>query len=271
VLLVVGDRPFKAWPELAGLLFPDRDSRKHERRVVAVTSRSPETGAAKLAASLQAEASEQPRILAALRARANGRPLAPDFNRATEIEAAADILKAAKFGVALWSPEEIDTLAIEMLTGLVKDLNATTRWSGLSVSSDTSVVAAAMASGWMAGLPLRASFARGRPQHDPWQYDARRLVESGEADAVVWISAFGEPLPDWLGDVTTIALGGAAGAKSKRKAAVSISIGKPGRDHDGVVYDRETGTLVEIAARSPGELPSAAEVLNRIAALASPP
>ena len=43
-------------------------------------------------------------------------------------------------------PDELDALAIEMLAGLIKDLNADTRWSGLSVAADASAVGAAMAS-----------------------------------------------------------------------------------------------------------------------------
>ena len=58
-----------------------------------------------------------------------------------------------------------------MLAGLIKDLNVATRWSGLPVMADASLTAAAMASGWMTGLPLRVSYAGGRPAHDPWQYE----------------------------------------------------------------------------------------------------
>ena len=88
-----------------------------------------------------------------------------------------------------------------MLAGLIKDLNITTRFGGLSVAADATANAAAMTSAWMTALPLRVSFARGRPAHDPWQHDARRLVETGEADTVVWIAAFDEPPPEWLGGV----------------------------------------------------------------------
>lgn len=271
-ILVVGDRPFEAWPDLPGLLFSNRAREGAppvpRRQVVALTGTAPVLKKATVAPWLEADAAALPTVLAAVRAKANGRPLARDFDRAAEVESAADILKATAFGVALWSPEEIDALAIEMLIGLIKDLNATTRWSGLSVSSDVSATAAAMASGWMSGLPIRVTFARGRPEHDPWQYDARRLVESGEADAVVWISANNDPLPGWLDGVPTVVLSDPKNTLSG-KAAVSLPIGQAGTDHDGIVFDRTTGTLVEIVAKSPGKLPSAADVLNRITALVS--
>jgi formylmethanofuran dehydrogenase subunit B len=273
VIFVVGDRPFEAWLELPGLLFPegtDGGSSMAGRQVVALGSRAVKLNGESAPTWLKADASELPGTLAALRARINGRPLARDFSRLGEVDHAMDILKAAEFGVALWSPEEIDALTIEMLTGLIKDLNATTRWSGLSIGSDPSATTAAMTSGWMAGLPLRVSFARERPEHDPWQNDARRLIESGEADAVVWISAFGALLPDWLSDVRAIVLADSA-SDAKREAGVSLTVGRPGRDHDAVLFDRTTGTLVEVAAQLRSTLSSVADALNRIATLASPP
>jgi formylmethanofuran dehydrogenase subunit B len=260
--LVVGDRPLQAWPELSDSVFVA------SRPVVTLTSHDPNRPEA-ACAWLRASASDLPSLLAALRARLNGRPLARDFARTAEVERAAAMLKAASFGVALWSPDEIDVLTIEMLTGLIKDLNATTRWSGLSVSPSVTQSAAAMASGWMTGLPLRTSFARGRPAHDPWQYDARRLAQSGEADAILWIDAFGDPLPEWLHEIPSVLL--VDTGHLEESAAITLPIGRPGRDHDGVVYDRATGTLVEIVAQTPTGLPSAAEILIRIAAAASPP
>lgn len=266
-LLLVGDGPLQAWPGLSDFLFADRgtgdSSNAFSRRVVALTRRAHGLPDTTVAPWLEVDTPALPGLLAALRARVNGRPLARGFERAAEIESAAGTLKAATFGVALWCPGEIEALTIEMLTGLVKDLNAQTRWSGLSVSPDASAVAAAMASGWMTGLPLRVSFARGRPEHDPWQYDAKRLVESGEADAVVWISAFGDPPPRWLGTVPAIVLAEPS-LLAKSAATIAIPVGRPGRDHDGVVFDRTSGVLVEIIAVSPGGPPSAADVLTRI-------
>ncbi|MDR3406930.1 MAG: amidohydrolase family protein, partial [Methylovirgula sp.] len=46
-------------------------------------------------------------------------------------------------------------------------------------------------SGWMTGFPIRTGFGRGYPEHDTWRFDANRLVDAGEADAALWISAYG--------------------------------------------------------------------------------
>jgi formylmethanofuran dehydrogenase subunit B len=235
------------------------------RRVIMLASHAPyATPGANTAEWLKAAPPTLPGILAALRARVNGRPVARDFD-ATEVDRCAEMMKAAKFGVAIWSPDEIDALAIEMLVGLIRDLNAKTRWSGLSVSSDPTLAGAAMASGWMTGLPLRCGFGRGRAEHDPWRYEARRLVESGEADALVWISAFGQPPPQWAGAVATIVVRERS-LPENGSAAVALPVGRPGRDHDGVLYDGRTGTLAEVAAERPSNAFSVAAVLTRIAA-----
>jgi formylmethanofuran dehydrogenase subunit B len=268
-VLLVGDQSLETWPGLPAFLASDATSTSSGRRVVAMTGRAPEWPDAEVTLLRTTEA-ELPGLLAALRARVNARPLSPNFDRAFEIEEASALLKAASFGVALWSPESLETLAIEMLMGLIKDLNITTRFGGLSVAADATANAAAMTSAWMTGLPLRVSFARGRPAHDPWQHDARRLVETGEADAVVWIAAFDEPPPEWLGGVPAVVLTDAA-MLPVGPNAIMIPVGRPGRDHDGIVFDRTTGSLVEARTQAPVPTPTAATVLDRIADAVSPP
>ena len=49
----------------------------------------------------------------------------------------------------------------------------------------------------MTGFPMRTAFGRGYPEHDPWRFDATRLVESGEADGALWISAYRATKPQW--------------------------------------------------------------------------
>jgi hypothetical protein len=34
-------------------------------------------------------------------------------------------------------------------------------------------------------------------EDDPWLFDSRRLVASGEVDCVVWISAYSNEAPPW--------------------------------------------------------------------------
>ena len=84
-----------------------------------------------------------------------------------------------------------------MLNGLVRDLNETTRFSTLPLAAPDNGAGVLAACGWMTGFPMRTGFGAGAPIHDPWRFDAERLVASGETDCVLWISAFGAASPAW--------------------------------------------------------------------------
>jgi formylmethanofuran dehydrogenase subunit B len=117
----------------------------------------------------------------------------------------------------------------------------------------------------MTGFPMRTGFGSGAPLHDPWRFDAERLIASGETDCAVWISAFGTAPPAWMRAPQLIELC-RSGTQFAGKANVRIAVGRPGVDHDAVLHSSEIGTLVAttVAARAPS--PSVAEALGRIAA-----
>ena len=137
--------------------------------------------------SIGSEAVQLPGLLATLRACVAGRPTGIALKEFADIAAR---LKAARFGVAVWSARDFDALGIEMLCGMVADLNAHTRFSGFSIAPADNAVGVLQACGWMTGFPMRTGFGRGYPEHDPWRFDGARMVAAGEADCVLWISAF---------------------------------------------------------------------------------
>jgi formylmethanofuran dehydrogenase subunit B len=247
--LLVGDRPMAIWPEI-------------ETYVLGAPSSGSAPGARPRILSIGGE--DSPARFAALRARVNGRPISEAVSL-DEADALARMLRSAKYGVAVFAPEELDTLAIEMLAGLVKDLNASTRWSCLPVSESRTAEGAMMATAWMTGVPLRSAFVNGRWEHDPWRYDSRRLFASGEADAAIYICCYGDPPPDWLPDIPALLLVNTS-KKPLRRSAIRITIGQPGRDHDAVLYDRVTAGLMHQRASAPNGAPSVASILNRIRA-----
>jgi formylmethanofuran dehydrogenase subunit B len=208
---------------------------------------------------------ELPALLAALRARINGRPIGPAPVSLPVLDELASALKAAKFGVAVWSAAKLDALLIEMLCGLVADLNETTRFSGLALPPGDNAVGVQQVCGWMTGFPVRTSMGRSRPDHDPWQYCAARLVESREADCVLWISAYQAAAPQWNGDPPAIVLA-PADARFAKVPRVHIAVGVPGRDHDGVAYHAALGTFAAMAAVSPGKAPPVAAAIDLITA-----
>jgi formylmethanofuran dehydrogenase subunit B len=206
-----------------------------------------------------------PAIVAALRALVARRPVGPSPAPAKTQAGVAAQLQSARFGVAVWSAAALDALTIEMLCGLVKDLNANTRFSGLPLPPGDNASGVLQACGWMTGLPPRTGFGRGFPEHDPWRFDARRLVESGEADCVLWISAYRPAAPPWDRDLPTIALT-ADGAAFRRHPRVHVTVGHPGIDHDAVEYLAATGTLAWVTAARHGDTIRVADALAAITA-----
>src|SRR5262249_11193184 len=202
-----------------------------------------------------------PSIVALLRARCAGRPVMNAPVALTTIDALAAELKRARFGVAVWSAARADSLTIEMVCGLVNDLNEGTRFSGLPLASADNAAAVQQVAGWTTGYPLRTGFGRGVPEHDPWRYEASRLVDSGEADCALWISAYRARLPTWKRDVPIVAL---TGDPNTPRAHVTITVARPGLDHDAVEYLAMTGTLAAVSVGRPDATASVASVLDKI-------
>lgn len=206
-----------------------------------------------------------PVLLAALRARIADRPVARSSVSLKLLEQISRELKASRFGVAMWSVATMDALAIEMLCGLVNDLNETTRFSTLPLLPADNALGALQVCGWTTGLPMRTGFGRGYPHHEPWLFDSRRLVGSGEADCVIWISAYRAQAPLWRDGPPVVALTADASGFAV-PPRVLIAVGTPGVDHAAVHYGPAVGTLSAVDASRPSELISIADAISRIAA-----
>jgi formylmethanofuran dehydrogenase subunit B len=167
--------------------------------------------------------------------------------------------------VAVWTAASLGALEIEMLHSLVRDLNETTRFSTLPITTPDNGAGVLATCGWTTGFPMRTGFGVGGPIHDPWRFDAERLVASGETDCVLWISAFGATPPAWRSAVNLIALCERT-IQFAEEPNVRIAVGRPGVDHDAVMHSSDTGTLVAVTASARSGAPSVAEALERIGA-----
>jgi formylmethanofuran dehydrogenase subunit B len=269
VVLLVGEGLMQTWPQLierllAPLARPEGAELK--RRILWLAPHADatipgfdggiEVHAAGLGATLAGN-------LAALRARVKGRPVAQTQISLPALDAVVGVVKGARFGVAAWTAASLGALEIEMLNGLVRDLNETTRFSTLPLAAADNAVGVLAACGWMTGLPVRTGFGSGAPIHDPWRFDAERLVASGETDCVLWISAFGAVPPVWRNTVNVIALCERT-TQFVREPNVRIAIGRPGVDHDAVLHSSEVGTLVAVTASARSATPSVAQALEHI-------
>ena len=202
--------------------------------------------------------------LAALRARVKGLPVTRTQIALSALDSIATALKTARFGLAVWSAASLDALEIEMLNGLVRDLNETTRFSTLPLASPDNGAGVLAACGWATGFPMRTGFGPGGLVHDPWRFDAERLVAAGETDCELWISAFGAPPPARQRDIHLIALCERT-AQFAKEPNVRIAVGRPGVDHDAVTHSSGAGTLVAMTASARSDAPTVAQVLERIA------
>jgi formylmethanofuran dehydrogenase subunit B len=267
-LLLVGpcvsDPSSELVQKLLGAAGQSGDSRRIERRIFWLCPGRHVDAAGEIAI-VGLEPRDLPVLLAALRAGINGRPAGPSPVPPQVLDALAAGLKAARFGVTVWSAVELDALTIEMLCGIVADLNATTRFSGLPLAPGDNAMGVLQVCGWMTGFPMRTGFGRLYPDHDPWQYWSARLVDSGEADCVLWISAYRAEMPEWSRDPPTIALT-AADTGFRKPPRVHIAVGAPGRDHDGIEHHAMMGTLTAVAATQRSNALSVADAIATIEA-----
>ncbi len=264
LLLLVGVGLVETWPEISARLF-EKSSVLNSRRIVWLCPSNGNTEAHSDIETIGNNPRNLPVMLAALRARCAGHAVRNDTPDLRKIDALASELPQARFGVAVWSAAENDALTIEMLCGLVKDLNATTRFSGLPLAPGNDAAAVQQVSGWMTGFPVRTGFGRGDPEHDPWRFDGVRLVDTGEADCALWISAYHPMAPPWKREVPIIALTNGLDCFD-RPPAVAISVGQPGTDHDSVEYLAATGTLAFSRVTSRANVMSVADAIGGIAA-----
>lgn len=266
-LLLVGPGLSAAWPDMIGRLalhVPPALAPQLQRRLfhLAPGTDDPLAGAAAIPADRLLS------TLAALRAITAGRATSLDAAGTAKLQAVADALAQARFGVAIWAAGRIETLAVEMLCGLIDDLNRCTRFAVLPLAAPNNADGIMQAATWATGYPVRTGFAGAAPAHDPWRFDARRMVASGEADAALWISALSPTPPPWE-NTPTVALV-APGTVFAKPPAVVLEIGRPGLDHDAMLFDQAVGGITFTAAASPRPLPRVDEVVAAIMAALPP-
>lgn len=213
-----------------------------------------------------------PATLAALGAVLRGKPtIAPDIPWLDDL---ARSLKAARYAVLVWVPGSFpvaggDLMAQAMLE-IVRTLNLTTRAFTLALGGSGNLFGVSQLCLWQSGYPLRTSFGSGAPEHDIYRFSGRRMVTQGEADALVWISAFGAAPPPINPKVPTIVLAPRLAPQPDQPSAhipaVHIPVGTPGIDHAGQVFRTDVVVALRLAALRDPAAPSVGSVLAEIEA-----
>lgn len=209
-------------------------------------------------------------VFRALRALYRGWPLqaaAVGGASISELAALISHVKAARYGLVVWSAADMDIaqgdLQVEAICDFVTDVNENTRFACLPLGGNENGLGAAQVCTWQEGFPLRTSFASGRPEYDPHLYSWRRVVEAGEADAVLWVSSFRAMEIPAAGESPQIVVA-APGTTFRREPAVFIPVGTPGVDHAGHVIRSDAVASLPLQKLRESSLPRTADVLRTI-------
>lgn len=211
-----------------------------------------------------------PAVVAVLRALVNARPLAVETVgavRVADLKSLADKLKAYRYGVIAWAASSLDwphaELTVQMTCELIKSLNRTTRCVGLPLGGKAGDQTATQVCSWLTGFPTRVRFSRGFPEYDPYLYATDRLLANGEADALLWISAYDTDRRPPPSKVPTVVLG-RCGMTFAQTPEVYIPVGVPGIDHAGHTYRMDNVVAIRLFKLREVGLPSTAQVLRSI-------
>jgi len=219
---------------------------------------------------LACEDRDLPAVVSMLRLLVNDRPVGVDSVGGVEIQALKDLagrLKSANYGVIAWAAGALEwehaELTVQITCEMIKDLNQRTRCSGLPLGGREGDQTATQVCGWQTGYPVRVRFSRGIPEYDPYLNATERLLEEGEVDALLWLSAYNSSrLPPHAG-VPTVVLG-RGGMNFDQPPEVYIPVGVPGIDHAGHTYRTDNVVAVRLFKLRDSGLPSSAQVLEAI-------
>ncbi len=187
-----------------------------------------------------------------------------------DIDALAERCRNAKYGVIVWAPPSLNfpfaELAVDQFAGLVKDLNHTIRFAGLSLGGAEGAVTAGAVCSWISGYPLRVSYATGAPDYDPYRWSISRMLQDKEGDLLVWIASISPELAPPKTDLPTIVLGTPGLKLAKEPPDVFIPVGTPGLDHAGRLVRIDNVVSLPLKDLGRADLPVAADVLASIEA-----
>jgi formylmethanofuran dehydrogenase subunit B len=116
---------------------------------------------------------------------------------------------------------------------------------------------------WISGYPMRTSYARTYPEHDPYHFSTDYLLASGEADALLWVSSFNPERIPPATQLPTVVLGH-PDMKLEQEPEVFIPVGLPGADHKGIMFRTDNVVSLPLYQLRNNSLPSLSEVLTTI-------
>lgn len=216
-----------------------------QRHVIFVGDRCPPEGtlpACVQQTHIEIASARLPEAMALLRGIAHG-SLPANLKTDLPMEALISLektLRLAQYGVVTWVAPDLPwahaELTIQSITGLVAELNTTTRAAGLPLGGSDGDFSADAVLLWQTGYPYRSSFASGTAHYDPLLFATERLLENGEVDCLLWVASLNpERTSPPKAECPVIALT-SAGAEVLKDVDVQITVATPGIDAAGYVY-----------------------------------
>lgn len=183
------------------------------------------------------------------------------------LKSLAERMQAARYGVLAWSAAELNVphgeLTVQALCELVTELGRRTRFSGLPLAGGDGDATFESVHLWHSGFGARTGYGRGYAVYDPYHFSTARMLDSGEADALVWISSFSETRTPPATAVPTVVLG-RAGMSCAPEPAVFIPVGTPGLDHPGHLFRTDRVVALPLAGLRTSRLPTVAQAIEAI-------
>lgn len=273
VLVVIGTDVISRFPRFFeriaapdGTLFGLKDN---ERRSIFVGARPPPDAPGKTE-WIECARQDLPDVLGVLAALTAGVRL--DATRAGSVPIArlrelSDTMRQARYGALVWAAADLDfahgELGVQAIFRALGNLSRTTRFSGVPLGGSEGELTADAVLLWQVGFPFRTSFASGRPDYDPYLFDARRLLARHETDALLWISTLSDlPVPA-DSNAPLILLAGPNAVEAPR-ADVYFPVGTPGIDHGGHLVRTDKVLTMRLSATRPSQRASCAQILGAI-------
>ncbi len=211
-----------------------------------------------------------PEVAAALNALTRGAQLQAESIggiAVAELKALVERMRQAHYSVLTWAAGHLAfphaDLTVQQLCQAVVSLNQTTRAAALPLGGQDGDRTASQVFAWQTGYPTRVSYARGYPEYDPYHNGTARLLASGEADVLLWISTINAQLTPPDAAVPTVVVG-RCGMRLDKEPDVFIPVGAPGIDHAGHMYRCDNVVSLPLRKLRDAGLPSGAEVLAAI-------
>jgi formylmethanofuran dehydrogenase subunit B len=161
-----------------------------------------------------------------------------------QLQDLANRMRSCQFGVLFYGPGLSKTsggqMSVEASSILAQELNRFTRFYAMPIGERGNANGAENVVAWQTGYPCAVQLARGYPRYNPGEFSVSGILERGEADAALIISAnsiFDLPQAaiDHLAKIPRIVLDSTSGSVSN-SATVSFCVANYATETTGTVY-----------------------------------